>query len=290
MADATLERFEKQLEGNNLALSAVAEVLQKMDHKFSLDEESALAKQEEVEAAHERTGLIKEIASEVVGMLKADAGLNVDGTKVRSAAKTGKAGADDAEKPVTPTTKIEDQQATIQAMMKGAANDYPVEGEGQDDDEAPPANAKKGGMKYKAADDEDKEDLEKEGEDKDEDEEIENDEDEDGKADDETIEGMQKQLATMKKQFADYESNMAKAIETESENRLRKMGFREENGLQAPKRVALGLDGTTPIQKSKADASDIADQLADLSYKQLRDLQVNIEMGKTEGVPRELLG
>ena len=35
MADATMERIEKQLEGNSLALSAVAEILQKMDARYS---------------------------------------------------------------------------------------------------------------------------------------------------------------------------------------------------------------------------------------------------------------
>jgi len=100
-----------------------------------------------------------------------------------------------------------------------------------------------------------------------------------------------KQLEALKKQVADYEANMQKAIQTETEGRLRKMGFREDNGLQRPMRteVGLGVDGTSPIKKQAANA-DVADQLAGLSYKELRDLQVNIEQGKTEGVPRELLG
>ena len=34
----------------------------------------------------------------------------------------------------------------------------------------------------------------------------------------------------------------------------------------------------------------MADQLAELSYKQLRDLQVKIQSGNTDGVPQELLG
>ena len=70
---------------------------------------------------------------------------------------------------------------------------------------------------------------------------------------------------------------------------LKIMGFKEDNGLQAPQRVSLGLDGTDMIQKS-ADNADVVDQLAGLSYKELRDLQTNIESGKTDGVPRELLG
>ena len=68
------------------------------------------------------------------------------------------------------------------------------------------------------------------------------------------------------------------------------MGFREENGLQRPQIVdtPLGTDGATPIVKK--DTTDTVEQLADLSYKQLRDLQAQIEMGNTDGVPRELLG
>ena len=289
MADATMEGIAKQLEGNNLALSAVAEILQKMDNRFSTEETAAIQKQEAQAEAAERSALIKEIASEVAGMIKADNGLDVDGTKVRPAAKTGKtpSSADDAEKPVTPTTKIEDQQATIQAMQKGedekeGAEDYPVE--------------EKGNMKYKADDDEeediengmddDDEDIDKEADD-------EEDIDKDGKADEEEpdeMKAMAKQLNILKKLVKSYEASMKKAIESESENRLRKMGFREENGLQAPKRFdPLGVDGTTRIQKAQK-SSEVADQLADLSYGELRELQMNIEAGKTDGVPRELLG
>ena len=287
MADQTMDRIEKQLEGNSLALSAVAEVLSKMDGRLSRDEEMTLAKAEQEEAAADRQSLIKEIASEVAGILKGqdtDAGMDVDGEKVRPAAKTGKlpTNADDAEKPVATTTKIEDQQATIQAMQKGKEEDEEdVEKEDDEKAEEYPVDEKKGGMKYKAEDDEEEEDVEKEGN-------GEADEEED---EDDTEKSLSKQLKALKKQVADYEANMSKSIQSETESRLRKMGFREDNGLQRPMRteVGLGLDGTTPIKKQASNA-DVADQLAGLSYKELRDLQVNIEQGKTEGVPRELLG
>ena len=108
---------------------------------------------------------------------------------------------------------------------------------------------------------------------------------------DDTEKSLSKQLKALKKQVADYEANMSKSIQSETESSLRKMGISEDNGLQRPMRteVGLGLDGTTPIKKQASNA-DVADQLAGLSYKELRDLQVNIEQGKTEGVPRELLG
>ena len=93
----------------------------------------------------------------------------------------------------------------------------------------------------------------------------------------------------MKKQLAETEANIQKSVQAESEARLRKMGFREETGLQAPKVVnSFGIDDTTPIQKAAATA-DTAGQLAELSYSELRRMQHQIEQGNTDGVPRELL-
>ena len=50
MSDDVLNRIEKHMEGNTLALSAVAEVLQKMDDRFVGEENAAIAKQQEAEA------------------------------------------------------------------------------------------------------------------------------------------------------------------------------------------------------------------------------------------------
>jgi hypothetical protein len=288
MADDVLTKVEKQMEGTNLALAAVAEVLQKMDARLSTDEEVQIRKEEESQAQTERTVLVKEIAGEVA-LLLADAGLDVDGTKVRSAAKTGKAAgnADDAEKAVNIKSAIADQQATIQAMKK-------EEGAEEDEEELDTKGykAEKGGyMKTHVPGHEEDEDeepveegMEKEGDDAEE-YPAEEEEDEDGE-----ITAMAKQLKSMRKQIANQQKTMEKAITKETESRLRKMGFREENGLQRPQIITspLGTDGATPIKKT--DNVDTVDQLASLSYKQLRDLQAQIEMGNTDGVPKELLG
>ena len=282
MADDVLTKVEKQMEGTNLALAAVAEVLQKMDARLSTDEEAEMRKAEASQASSERTALVKEIAGEVA-LLLADAGMDVDGTKVRSAAKTGKAAgnADDAEKAVNIKSAIADQQATIQAMRKEEAEE---EAEAEDEELLA---AKKGGyMKTHDPDAGEEEELE-EGMEKEGDYKAE--EEEEDPADPE-VKAMAKQLKALKKQLAGYENTMQKAITKETESRLRKMGFREENGLQRPQIVGgpLGTDGATPIVKK--DTTDTVEQLADLSYKQLRDLQAQIEMGNTDGVPRELLG
>ena len=271
MADEIYNRIEKQLEGNSLALSAVAEVLQKMDARLATDEEVALAKQEEEAAAADRLALVKEIASEVAGIIKAVQGMDVSGDE-RPAKSSGKtsATADDSEAPANVTTRIEDQQSTIQAMLKADEDEDDME-KGHDEDD----DMEKGGMYYKD-EEEDDEDLDKEDDGMDE---------EDDEEEMDEMKSLAKQVKMLKKALKTTESNMQKAIKVESEERLRKMGFKEDNGLQAPQRGSLGLDGTDMIQKS-ADNADVVDQLAGLSYKELRDLQTNIESGKTDGVPR----
>ena len=284
MADVN-ERIEKQMEGTNLALAAVAEVLQKMDARFSVDEEAQIRKAEAKEAANERLTLVKEIASEVVGFLKADQGMDVDGLKTRSAAKVKGTG-DDNEKPANVKSNIADQQAVIQAMLKEE------EEEGAEEEEAPfPPKSKGGYMKGVEEEDEeeiengmddedpDAEDLDKEG--------AEEYPAEEEEPDEEELKSMAKELRKMKKQMRLQKASMEKTIQTEAESRLRKMGFREENSLQRPQ--ILGVDGSTPIVK-KDNGVETVDQLMNLSYKQLRDLQAQIEMGNTDGVPKELMG
>ena len=275
MADDVINRIEKHMEGNTLALTAVAEVLQKMDERFVRDDEAVIAKQEEDQANDARTAMVKAIASEVYGMMKADQGMDVDGTKVRSGTKM-KGSGEDKETPVSPTTNIADQQATIQAQDEDEDEDKPTKGMykgGDDDKEYPEEEVGK-------AQDEDEEDIKH----------ARDDENEDDDKEESDVQAMAKELAALKKQLETTEVNMQKAVQTESENRLRKMGFREEIGLQAPSITnPLGIDGTTPIVKGNS-AGDTVDDLAKLSYSELRNMQAKIEMGQTEGLPREIVG
>jgi hypothetical protein len=277
MADDVINRIEKHMEGNTLALTAVAEVLQKMDDRFVREDETYIAKQEEDQAHDARTAMVKAIASEVYGMMKADQGMDVDGTKVRSGTKA-KGQGEDKEYPVSPTTNIADQQATIQAQKD--EDEYPEKEEtvkkGTNGDEEP-------------EDDENPRKMYKTGTDKDEDDELDKD-NEDDEDEDATVKAMAKELASLRKQLETTEVNMQKAVQSESENRLRKMGFREEIGLQAPQLTnPLGIDGTTPIVKGNSTGNTV-DDLAKLSYSELRNMQAKIEMGQTEGLPREIVG
>ncbi len=284
------------MQGTNLALSAVAEVLAKMDERLTKEEEDDRMEEEEKALEAEKSELVKAVASEVVTMLKAEGGENplgmdVDGAKERKAKTITQPQYDDAQNAANPTTKIEDQQATIQAAdmdddddeKKAMTKDH-VPGHNSEDDEKEKAMKMGGaGMKMKADDDDDDNGSDEKPVDKADD----DDEDDDG------MKAMRKELDALRKTVAAYEANMEKAVEEQSEARLRKMGFREENGLQRPALLnqdALGTDGTTPIVKANATSGDVVEDLSGLSYKQLRDLQHKIDQGDTSGVPRELLG
>jgi len=274
MADVT-ERIEKQIEGTNLALAAVAEVLQKMDLRLSKEEDSAMAKAHEEAEEAAKADIVKSIANEVLSVLKEEmAGLDVSGED-RKARTTGGSpqNADDSESGVEAPVAIEDQQNTIQASLKK-----------EDDDDEDDEEIESGGMAYKQEDDE-----EEAADDEAADAPVEEDEEENGEDDDEIM-AMRKQIATLTKRLESTQVDMKKSISSEAESRLRKMGFREENGLKAPEiSGGLGVDDTPIVKASNADG-DVATQLSELSYKQLRDLQHKIETGDTDGVPRELLG
>ena len=283
MSDIT-EQVQKQMEGTNLALSAVAEVLQKMDARLTKNEEDEAAKHEEEENEMAKSDLVKSIAGEVLSVIKEElAGLDVSGDERKAAATGGTpANADDSESKVDPTHKIEEQQNTIQAArLKKQEN-----GNDEEEDDEEIANTYKGrGMaKDDDVDDEEEEAMDIPVEEKGMDEDEEEDDDEDAN----NILAMRKQLANMKKELKATKAGMQKAVKTEAESRLRKMGFREETGLQAPKlKHGLGLDATPIVKSGNADT---ADQLANLSYKELRLLQQKVESGDTDGVPQELLG
>ena len=95
-----------------------------------------------------------------------------------------------------------------------------------------------------------------------------------------SIKQLQKQIEAL---------DISKAVKAESENRLRKMGFKEENGLQRPQlsNNVFGADTETPIKKAQT-VNDVVDQLTNLSYKELRKMQEFKRQGIVEGLPDEI--
>jgi len=276
MADSDIvERLEKQIEGSNLALAAVAEVLQKMDSRLTKAEDEEFEMSQEEEDNMEKQEIIKAVASEVFGLIKADSGnptgaqWGVSDKKASSMKGTGQG--DDSENAVTIDSKTENVQSVIQAMQKQ------LELLKESVDEDGYGFSKENGFPPADDDDEDEDD------DDDEEEEF-----------PEEVQEMAKQIANLQKMVSKKNGNVRKMIASETENRLRKMGFQEENGLNKPRLIQygdnLGVDGSTPIRKASSNPDETVDQMMQMSYSELRRLQEQIESGNTDGVPRELLG
>ena len=238
------------------------------------DDAYAIEKAEQEEAAIQHASLVKSIAKSVLIELS-DQGMDVDGTDVENVGKPDPTkgatatpnyvgDSDDSSETVTPRSSIEDQQASIMAEDNGE----------EDDDEKEKAMHP---MKEKAM----------HGDDEDEDEEKaymkKADEDED---EDEEKAMLKKSIAQLQKQIESLD--ISKAVKEESETRLRKMGFKEENGLQRPQLSnSFGADTETPIKKAQT-VNDVVDQLTNLSYKELRKMQEFKRQGMVEGLPDEI--
>ena len=259
MSDELYGRLEKYMEGTSLGLAALSEVLTKMDARLTKAEVEQnavdLAKAEE----EERTSLIKDVASAVAELLKATDDL--DGDKTRTAKKSGalNADGDDSSTAVTPPSAAPDQQATIQA------EDDEKKEEDIEDAEYP--------MKEGAPEDEDvkPKDVEEAASDE---------EPEDEDIEDAVVQSMKKQIDALQKQISDYEGSLSKAVSDETDTRLRKMGFKEERRLVAPTQSTSFGEDEVKIVKASPTGGDITEQLADLSYSELRKLQHKVENGE----------
>ena len=209
------------MQGTNLALSAVAEVLAKMDERLTKEEEDDRMEEEEKALEAEKSELVKAVASEVVSMIKAEGGENplgmdVDGAKERKAKTITQPQFDDAQNAANPTTNIEDQQATIQAADMEEDDDEEkamkknhVPGHDSDDDKEKAMKEKAmkaAGMTRKADEDDDDNGSDEKPVDKVSMKADEDDEDDDG------MKAMRKELDALRKTVAAYEANMEKAV------------------------------------------------------------------------------
>ena len=280
MADEILNRIEKHMEGTSLGLAALAEVLQKMDGRMEADDAYAIEKAEQEQAAMEHANLVNNIAKSVFIELSHQR-MDVDATDTKvvgggdptkgaTATPNYVGDSDDSSETVNVPTKIEDQQASIQAEddededeEKAMRNMAKADDEDEDEDEEKAMGGKFPKMENAMHDD---------------------DEDED---DDSEKAMLKKSIKQLQKQIEALD--ISKAVKAESENRLRKMGFKEENGLQRPQlsNNVFGADTETPIKKAQT-VNDVVDQLTNLSYKELRKMQEFKRQGIVEGLPDEI--
>lgn len=240
-----------------LALNATNEQLAKMNEyllrKEEEEDEKEKMEEDELQKSAEllkQEDLVKAVVSQVMKQL---VDLNGDKDVKVSGTKwpmNGNPAGEDQEEKVDPRSKTEEVQKPISAMLK--ADEDKKKGADEHPMEEEEAEYKKGDMPV-------------------------------------MVKQLMKSLKAAEDKITALEADLPKKIEAESEKRLRKMGFREESGLKGVQRTQIGLQDT-PIVKSEETITDVTELLKDLSYKQLRDMQLKMQNGQTDGLPRELVG
>ena len=251
-----LDQIQKQLEGNTLGLSAVADVLQKMEARLEKAEEVEYEEVLQLAEEQQYNALIKGVAEEVIAMIKADneVGIDVEEKKV-GGTKLSDAIADDG------STTVDNAKGTPTA-------------------DAQDVIVSKAGMGLKKDEGEESEEERRRREE----------EERRGGGGQNELVAMKKQLEDLQKQVAGYQEVIKKSDDAEVVSRLERMGFREEKGLAAPTLIpdeTLGTESESFLSKSE-QTEDVVEQLSKLSFRELRTLQERVESGQTEGLPTEL--
>jgi len=249
------QSIEKHMEGTNLGLAALAEVLAKMDARLSEDEEADYEEQLQLEEYSARTELVKEIAGEVFEVLKAEgAGIGVGDSKSTNKAEKGnlKGGADsdDGSKTISPDTST---------ATAGRPTESPT---GSSLDHDSPGGSQLNTTSQKAQEEED-----------------------------ELTEEERQRLALqrMSKELDDLKSSINDQVTDGVAARLNKSGFKEANTLKAPALIDLGA-GEQPLQKgSITTQEDLLDVLVKMDDKEVRRLEGKVMAGDYDGVPTEIL-
>jgi hypothetical protein len=249
------QSIEKHMEGTNLGLAVLAEVLAKMDARLSEDEEADYEEQLQLEEYSARTELVKEIAGEVFEVLKAEgAGIGVGDSKTTNKAEQGnlKGGADsdDSSKTISPDTST---------ATAGRPTESPT---GSSLDHDSPGGSQLNTTSQK----------------------------EDDEDDDLTEEEKQRlALQRMSKELDDLKSSINDQVSDGVTARLNKSGFKEANTLKAPALIDLGA-GEQPLQKgSIRTQEDLLDVLVKMDDKEVRRLEGKVMAGDYDGVPTEIL-
>ncbi len=257
MENDIAQSIEKHMEGTNLGLAALAEVLAKMDARLSEDEEAEYEEQLQLEEDTARTELVKEIAGEVFEVLKAEgAGIGTGDSKTTNKAEKGnlKGGADsdDGSKTISPDTSTATAGRPTESPT-GSSLDHDSPGGSQ--------------LNTTSQKEDDEDDRRKRRRSEDPEEELEN---------------LRLELEDLKSSINDQVSDGVTA-------RLNKSGFKEANTLKAPALIDLGA-GEQPLQKgSITTQEDLLDVLVKMDDKEVRRLEGKVMAGDYDGVPTEIL-
>lgn len=290
----------KQLEGNTLAMGAMAEILQKMDARFEKQEadesalETARRQQEEDEKDEEDyEKMIKHISDRVTkNVIKSVqvAKQETDNPMADLHGGGSKSVGGEDQWPMSGRTRVEDREENNSALddqdtesVQTPLSAGPIEAmekrkqvekrryskmekkeEWDDGDEVADVVGDEGAEEY-PMDEEPGEDVD--------------------------VNAMYKAMKAMQKELAENKANMEKTIQKETEKRLQKMGFREETGLVGPRAITkstLGNDPDKKIVKAATSRDEVVDQLKDMSWGALLEMREKHSEGETNGLPDEL--
>lgn len=257
MENDIAQSIEKHMEGTNLGLAALAEVLAKMDARLSEEEEDAYEAQLQLEEYSARTELVKEIAGEVFEVLKAEgAGIGIGDSKTTNKAEKGnlKGGADsdDSSKTVSPDSSTATAGRPTESPT-GSSLDHGTAGGSQ----LNTTSQKEGEQPWEEEEDDDDDDRAK--------------------------------LRNLKKELDELKSSINDQVTDGVAARLNKSGFKEANTLKAPTLINLGA-GDQPLQKGSVQTQeDLLDILVKMDDKEVRRLEGKVMAGDYDGVPYEIL-
>lgn len=255
MSDEILKQLQKGQEGTMLALGAVAEVLQKMDSRL----EKAESYETQTEMAQIEKAEFEKAMQERTALVKDVASAVVAMLKGEQGmpvdGRTPTAVSHENDKwPMATRKPAEDQEKAVALRTATEEVQKPIQAMDKKDEEKEEDKDKK---EYPMEEDEEKETP------------------------------VRKALAELKKQHEDLLKSLPTLIQKEAESRLRKMGVIEERSLAPSRTHSLGADDIQ-LRKS-ADEGDLADKLASIPTRTLRQWQFQIESGNTDGVPAEVV-
>lgn len=276
-----LNFMQKSQEANLLAWGAIAESLGDLNSRLSKadeeDEDEKKKKEEEEmkkEYDSERTALVKDIAGEVMGMLKGMMGLDVDAVKTKKVGGEDKwpmgprLAEEDKETPVKLDTDIKTQQQPIQAMQK-TAKAAPI----QKHDATAILNDHMAASTHgEPVVPEEDEEVPAEEDMKDENESAEYPMEEDEAKEAPTMKMLSKQINDLQKALIAQKTTNDKEVDFRVKKVLDTFGFKKEK-LSGVHKSTLGVDETPIVKAASKGDEDPIEALSKLSYQEINRLR-----------------
>ena len=276
------EQMVEVLKSNQMAMVAVAEVLQKVDNRIEAAETAEMQSREAQEedemrkAESERlSGMIKSAIQEALPEIVKTVNMELNGDS-QTTAREGTPWPmsanphkdDETEEKASMRTQTSEVQKPIQAMEKEDGEGLEKEHKDKDKDKDKDVEEEypmeeKAGMMMRDKNMANNMNMSK------------------------MWEEMQAEVTELRKQNVEIKDS----VEAQVKDRMSKMGYHEEQS-RTPKLLPTSGFNEVPIIKAEdgpRDPTKVADDLSELSWNQLWNLRIQMENGNTDGVPKELI-